>query len=69
MRVSFGALIKAQVKKIVTALHGRTHRRVRRLQKEVTAHRRIIRRLERRVDASVPRRGRPPAVAAVNSPW
>jgi len=66
MHVSFSTLIKAQVKRIVTALHTRTHRRVRRLQKEVTAHRRIIRHLERRLDASVRRRGRPPAVAAVS---
>ena len=64
MHVSFSTLIKAQVKRIVTALHARTYRRVRRLQKEVTTHRGILRRLERRLDASVPRRGRPPAVAA-----
>ena len=44
MRVTLGALIRAQVKTVVATLHARTHRRMQRLQKEVTAQRRTIRR-------------------------
>src|SRR5256885_191789 len=68
MHVSFSTLIKAQVKRIVTALHARTYRRVRRLQKEVTTHRGILRRLERRLDASVPRPRAPRATRPPRGP-
>lgn len=65
MPVSFGALIKTHVKKVAAKLNARTHRRVRRLQRELAAQRREIRRLSRRMDAVLVRRGRPPAGSTV----
>src|SRR5260221_6035035 len=66
MRVTFGALIRAQVKKVVATLHARTHRRMQRLQKEVTAQRRTIRRLERQLKASTSRGASSPGATAVS---
>lgn len=66
MRVTFGALIRAQVKKVVATLHARTHRRMQRLQKEVTAQRRTIRRLERQLKASTSRVESSTGAAAVS---
>lgn len=65
MPVSIGALIKTHVKKVAAKLNARTHRRVRRLQRDLTAQRREIRSLSRRMDAALARRGRPPAGSTV----